>query len=100
MGVIPLPFYAACARHPGADTVWIQPRMPRVRFSFPFLISALMLMCATTARAGAAAPRHVLVLYSYEREFSHYTFASLFRPELSRTSPAPIDFIELSLQSV
>ena len=47
-----------------------------------------------------AAPRRVLLLYSYEREFSHFTFARLFRPELARSSPYPIDFIEISLQTV
>jgi signal transduction histidine kinase len=45
-----------------------------------------------------AGPRRVLLLYSYEREFTHVTFAGLLRPELSRTSPDPIDFIEVSLQ--
>src|SRR4030095_7045230 len=28
------------------------------------------------------------------------TFARLFRPELARTSPVPIEFIEISLQTV
>ena len=47
-----------------------------------------------------AEPRRVLLLYSYEREFSHFTFARLFRPELARSSPDPIDFVEFSIQTV
>jgi PAS domain S-box-containing protein len=44
-------------------------------------------------------PRQVLLLYSYERDFApHRAFAAEFRPELSRTSKEPIDFIEVSLQ--
>jgi signal transduction histidine kinase len=58
-----------------------------------------MLVLATAAGADAA-PRRVLLVYSYEREFSHFTFARLFRPELARSSPDPIDFIEVSLQAV
>ena len=54
---------------------------------------------ATPARPQAA-PRGVVLLYSYEREFSHFAFARLFRPQLTRTSPDPIDFLELSIQSV
>jgi hypothetical protein len=56
-----------------------------------FLIR-IFLACATAtaplvlpARADTA-PRRVLLLYSYEREFSHYTFAGMFRPDLTRAS--------------
>src|SRR6476469_4181759 len=68
----------------------------------PFLLKVCAALWAGLAAAPAAqaGPRHVLLLYSYEREFSHYTFAGLFRPELTRTSPEPIDFIELSGQSI
>jgi PAS domain S-box-containing protein len=61
------------------------------------LVAALL---AWAAVAGAqATPRRVLLLYSYEREFApHYVFAGMFRPELSRASPDPIDFVEISLQ--
>lgn len=59
--------------------------------------AALLGVTPTPARPGQ---RHVLLLYSYEREFSHFTFARLFRPELARRSPEPIDFIEISLQTV
>ena len=51
---------------------------------------------------GASAqtePRHVLLLYSYEREFTHTAFAGMFRPELTRSSAEPIDYIEVALQT-
>jgi signal transduction histidine kinase len=66
----------------------------------PFLCTGAALLLLATAVAAEAAPRHVLLLYSYEREFSHFTFARLFRPALARSSPDAIDFIELSLQTV
>jgi signal transduction histidine kinase len=69
------------------------------RRSIRFTCVALVLILASAVRADAA-PRRVLLLYSYEREFSHYTFASLFRPELTRSSADPIDFIEIALDSV
>jgi signal transduction histidine kinase len=72
--------------------------MVRSRFPFVYVAAAFVLL-AIAVRADAA-PRRVLLLYSYEREFSHYTFASLFRPELTRTSTEPIDFIEVALESV
>ena len=62
--------------------------------------TALALILGVTAVQARAASRRVLLLYSYEREFSHFTFARMFRPELTRSSPDPIDFIELSLQTV
>jgi signal transduction histidine kinase len=58
------------------------------------------MVAAATAALANAEPRRVLLLYSYEREFSHYTFARLFRPELTKSSTDPIDFIEMSLQTV
>ena len=72
--------------------------MPGVRAAFTYSLAGVLVLAA--ALRADAAPRRVLLLYSYEREFTHYTFASLFQPELSRTSPDPIDFIELSLLSV
>ena len=72
--------------------------MPRVRASIFLLVAVLA--GSTAATRAESAPRRVLLLYSYEREFSHYTFASLFRPELSRTSPDPIDFVEMTVQSI
>ena len=61
--------------------------------------AAALFLLATAVRADAG-PRRVLLLFSYEREFSHFTFARLFRPALARSSRDPIDFIEVTLQSV
>ena len=44
--------------------------------------------------------RHVLLLYSYDRELAYNAFARVFRPELIRTSRESIDFIEVSLHAV
>ena len=44
-------------------------------------------------------PRRVLLLYSYQREFMHTAFAGMFRPQLTRSSPEPVDYIEVSLQT-
>src|ERR1700759_4157927 len=60
-------------------------------------VSAVVLLCASVA---SAAPRRVLLLYSYDREFAGHAFAALFRPELARVSADPIDFIEASIQAV
>ena len=73
--------------------------MSRIRTSLVRTGAALILLLASAACADAA-PRRVLLVYSYEREFSHFSFARLFRPELARVSPDPIDFIEVSLQAV
>src|SRR6185503_11799669 len=66
----------------------------------PFLCTAAAFVLLATAVSAEAAPRHVLLLYSYEREFSHFNFARLFRPELARSSPDTIDFIEITVQTV
>ena len=61
--------------------------------------TVVILACASVSGAQPE-PRQVLLLYSYERDFgSHSAFANLFRPELSRFSAEPIDFIEVSLQA-
>jgi signal transduction histidine kinase len=70
--------------------------MPRIRVS-TLVAAALVFFCAAPAHA---APRRVLLLYSYEREFSHFTFAKLFRPELTRGSSDAIEFVEVTLQTV
>jgi signal transduction histidine kinase len=80
------------------DTVSAFHTMWRIRPLFVRAGATLLLLA--TAVCAEAEPRRVLLLYSYEREFSHFTFARLFRPELARSSPDPIDFIEVSLQSV
>src|SRR5215467_9392251 len=43
-------------------------------------------------------PRHVLLLYSFEREFASEAFAKEFRVHLMRSSSTPIEFIEVALQ--
>ena len=61
---------------------------------------ALLLVLGFAPAANAqAGPRRVLLLYSYEREFTHREFAVLFRPELSRSSAEPVDYIEVALQT-
>ena len=61
--------------------------------------TVVILACASVSGAHAE-PRQVLLLYSYERDFaSHNAFATMFRPELSRSFGEPIDFIEVSLQA-
>ena len=58
----------------------------------------LVLGLAPAARAQTA-QRNVLLLYSYEREFTHTAFAGMFRPELTRSSAEPIHYIEVALQT-
>jgi signal transduction histidine kinase len=59
--------------------------------------SALLLASIVAVPLGGP-PRHVLLLYSYEREFASGAFAKQFRADLTRQSSAPIDFIEVALQ--
>ncbi len=61
----------------------------------------LFLLAWTSFASAQTLPRHVLLLYSSERELApHVAFTKLFLPELSRTSTEPVDFIEVSLQPV
>ncbi len=59
----------------------------------------LMMGLVPGVRAQTTEPRHVLLLYSYEREFTHTAFAGMFRPELTRSSAEPIDYVEIALQT-
>ena len=64
------------------------------------LLCTLALLAWASVGATQTTPRQVLLLYSYERDFApHRDFSRLFRPELSRLSKDPIDFIEVSLQA-
>src|SRR4051812_23590396 len=72
--------------------------MSRLRTLLLLTFGALLL--APPVHGGDTHPRRVLLLYSYEREFSHLNFARLFRPELSVASPEPVDFVEVALQTV
>ena len=66
----------------------------------PWRLWALLLIVGFAPVANAqAGPRRVLLLYSYEREFTHREFALLFRPELTRSSAEPVDYIEVALQT-
>ncbi|HMF97623.1 MAG TPA: sensor histidine kinase [Vicinamibacterales bacterium] len=59
-----------------------------------------LIMACTRGAAAQPEPRNVLLLYSYDREFGpHNAFAGAFRLELSRSSPQPLDFVEVSLQA-
>ena len=56
-------------------------------------------MLVSRLSAQTADPRNVLILHSFERDFTTQSvFASLFRAELSAKSPIPINFTEVSLQ--
>ena len=59
----------------------------------------LLILGMAPAANAQTQPRHVLLLYSYEREFAHTEFAGMFRPELTRSSAEPIDYIEVALQT-
>jgi len=60
----------------------------------------LLLAAFASPALAQSASRRVLLLYSYEREFApHDAFAGLFRSELGRRFPEPIDIVELSLQA-
>jgi PAS domain S-box-containing protein len=59
---------------------------------------SLLMLLALPLRV-AAEPRQVLLLHSFEREFAPFdAFAGNFRTELSKNSPVPVDFYEVSLQ--
>jgi hypothetical protein len=66
-------------------------------------LSAVLLLIAASVGASASRmaeqPRHVLLLHSYEREFAPHGFlAETFQKELSRQSPQPVNFFDVSLQ--
>jgi PAS domain S-box-containing protein len=66
----------------------------------PWPLCALLLILGFAPVGSAQAqPRRVLLLYSYEREFAHTAFAGMFRPELTRSSAEPVDYIEVALQT-
>ena len=68
------------------------------RPSRALFVFVLMLSCAQGAAAQQT--RSVLMLHSFDRESTTQSgFAGMTRTELGRRSAAPINFIELSLQS-
>jgi len=63
------------------------------------LASFSLLMLLALPISVSAEPRQVLLIHSFEREFAPFdAFAGNFRTELSRNSPVPINFYEVSLQ--
>src|SRR5262245_3083819 len=74
--------------------------MPRRHCSLR--IGVLVFALAATlgwSRAASAQTRHVLLIHSFERDFAPLNvFSTEFRAEVSRLSPQPVEFIELSLQ--
>ena len=66
-------------------------------------LAGLPALLALTDRGpvAAEATRRVLVLNSFGRDFAPYrSIVSAFRTELARLSPAPVDFLEVSLETV
>ena len=65
------------------------------------LVHLLCLAAAAPASAGSSRdqPLHVLLLYSYERDFApHGQMAAAFEKELNRQSTRPINYFDISLQ--
>ena len=66
-------------------------------FSRSWLIAAALLNLVLTAPAAAQSAHQVLVLKSFERD-PWTVYADIFRAELSRQSPEPVNLIEVSIQ--
>src|SRR5436190_10631806 len=70
---------------PPSEDHWPAAHIRSGRRSLPIWATVVILACASVSGA-APEPRQVLLLYSYERDFaSHNAFATMFRPELSRS---------------
>ena len=72
----------------------------------PFRFTFWRFVCAAAILAAASIPveaggtrRHVLLLYSYDREFANAAFSRVFQNSLSAGSAEPVDFIEVSLHT-
>jgi PAS domain S-box-containing protein len=60
----------------------------------------LTLVALASSGAAQSQPRYVLVLSSFQQQFSpHNVFNGAFRTELTRRSPEPVQFIDVSLPS-
>lgn len=60
----------------------------------------LALHVAGAPGTHAAAPRRVLVVHSFGREFAPFdTMSSTFRTELARQSPEPLEFSEVAIET-
>ena len=87
--------------------------MPVDRLSFPgptlivmrycrqiVLLVALALVSAVMPGEAQSPPRYVLVLTSFEQQFSpHNVFKAVFRAELTERSSEPVQFIDVTLPS-
>ena len=70
------------------------PRCPRVRKVWAWALLAVFFALS----AEAAAPKRVLLLHSYGRDFAPYdTITSVFRTDLARRASQPVTFIEANL---
>ena len=60
----------------------------------------LALVFTTASGIAQSEPRYVLVLSSFDQQFSpHNVFNGVFRAELSRSSPQPVQFIDVLVPS-
>src|SRR5215467_1477001 len=60
---------------------------------------ALLWAASGSLRAVEAHPQYVLLLHSFDRDLAPYDrFVDVFRAELSRNSPSPIVFVEVSVR--
>lgn len=68
--------------------------IPRVRAAFACVLFTLLFALG----AEAAAPKRVLILHSFSRDFAPYdAIASTFRTDLARRSTEPLTFVEVNL---
>ena len=64
------------------------------------LWAILTVMAMPAVAAAQPRERRVLMLYSFERDYSpHNVFANLLRPDLGRAADVPLDIVEVSLQA-
>src|SRR4051794_22102082 len=62
------------------------------------LVAIFLVASVVCTAALAAAPKRVMVLYSFGRDFKPWSeYAKSIREELDRQSPWPLEFIEHSL---
>src|SRR5262245_37699866 len=64
-------------------------------------VPAVALLICASLGAAPGGPRRVLLLTSYGRDFSPYaSIESTFRTELAQLSPGPVEFLDVSLETV
>ena len=73
---------------------------PTSRGGWGCAVIILAFVALVSSSAAQSSPRYVLVLSSFEQQFSpHAVFNGIFRTELTRSSPEPVQFIDVSLPS-